>query len=169
MTFTKFVAGMLLASAATAAAIVPASPALAQPADFGAQAEALLDAAYPADGPGAAVVVMQGGRVIYAGGRGLADIETQRRITPDSVFKLGSIVKQFTAAMVLQLVAEGRMSLDDPISRFFPDFPEPAAHATVRQLLNHTSGINDYSKIPGWIAQAGTRPWTTAAPGPSVG
>ena len=54
------------------------------------------------------------------------------------------------------------MSLDDPISRFFPDWPQPGAGATVRQLLNHISGIQDYSKVPGWIARNRTRPWTTA-------
>jgi D-alanyl-D-alanine carboxypeptidase len=156
-----FVSLALATTALTAPAIWPAA-AVAQPADFAAQADALVQAAFPADGPGAAVIVTRGGRVLYSGGRGLADIEASRPITPDSVFKLGSIVKQFTAALVLQLVAEGRISLDNPISRFFPDFPEPAARATVRQLLNHSSGINDYSKIPGWIAQARTRSWTTA-------
>jgi CubicO group peptidase (beta-lactamase class C family) len=75
---------------------------------------------------------------------------------------MGSIVKQFTAAIILQLVAEGKISLDDPISRFFPDWPKPAAGATVRQLLNHTSGIQDFSKIPGWIAKNRHRAFTTA-------
>ena len=162
MSFTRLLAALAVSTATFALPIAGANVAIAQPADFRARAEAMVEAAYPADGPGAAVVVMRGGRVIYAAGRGLADLETRRPITPDSVFKLGSIVKQFTAAVVLQLVAEGRISLDDPIARFFPDFPEPAARATVRQLLNHTSGINDYTKIPGWIARAGTRSWTTA-------
>jgi CubicO group peptidase (beta-lactamase class C family) len=136
--------------------------AVALPSDFSAQADALVKAAYPADGPGAAVIVTRGGRVIYAAGRGLADVEAGRPITPDTAFRLGSIVKQFTAAVVLQLVAEGKLSLDDPISRFFPDWPQPGAGATVRQLLNHASGIQDYSKIPGWIAKNRHRPWTTA-------
>jgi CubicO group peptidase (beta-lactamase class C family) len=79
------------------------------------------------------------------------------------VFRLGSITKQFTAAVVLQLVAEGKMSLDDPVSRFFPDYPQPGASATVRQLLNHTSGIQSYTSIPGWMTEANTnRPYTTA-------
>ncbi len=162
MTFTNFLASLALATSSLAAPVIAASPSTALPADFAAQAGAILDAAYPAGGPGAAVVVTRGGRVIYSGGRGLADVEAGRAITPDAVFKLGSIVKQFTAAVVLQLVAEERISLDDPISRFFPDFPQPSARATVRQLLNHTSGIQDYTKIPGWIARARIRPWTTA-------
>ena len=158
---TATLASVAIATGAFTAAPNRAAAAMVQPAGFIAQADAMLEAAFPADGPGVAVVVVRGGRVIYSAGRGLADLETRRPITPASVFKLGSIAKQFTAAVVLQLVGEGRLSLDDPISRFFPDFPQPSAGATVRQLLNHTSGIQDYSKIPGWIAQAGSRPWTT--------
>ncbi|MDQ3077259.1 MAG: beta-lactamase family protein [Pseudomonadota bacterium] len=125
-------------------------------------ADAMLAAAYPADGPGAAVIVTRGGRVIYSAGRGLADVEARRPITADTAFRLGSIVKQFTAAVVLQLVAEKKLSLDDSVSRFFPDYPQPGAGATVRQLLNHSSGIQDFSKIPGWIGKNRHRPWTTA-------
>lgn len=144
-------------------AVVAAAPAVAQPADFVRQADAIVDASYPADGPGAAVVVMRGGRVIYSRGRGLADVEARRAITPDTVFRLGSITKQFTAAVILQLVAEGRISLDDPISRFFPDYPQPGATATVRQLLNHTSGIQSYTGIPGWMTEEHTNhAYTTA-------
>lgn len=157
---TLFAALAFAAASASAPAIAAASA--AQPAEFRAEADALLEAAFPADGPGAAVVVTRGGRVIYSAGRGLADLESRRPVTPDTVFRMGSIAKQFTAALVLQLVAEGRISLDDPISRFFPDFPQPSARATVRQLLNHTSGIQDYTKVPGFIAAAGTRLWTTA-------
>lgn len=140
----------------------PAAAPAAAAAAFPREAGAMLDAAFPADGPGAAAVVARGGTVLYSGARGLADVETGRPITPDTPFLLGSIVKQFTAAIVLQLVAEGKLSLDDPISRFFPDWPRPGANATVRQLLNHTSGIQDYTKVPGWIAANRDRDWTTA-------
>ena len=91
------------------------------------------------------------GETLYQAGRGLADVEARRPITPDSVFRLGSITKQFTAAVILQLVQEGRISLDDPVSRFLPDYPGPGASATVRQLLNHTSGIQSSTGIPGWM------------------
>lgn len=149
-------------SAATLAPAPAVSAAISRPVDFKTQADAVLKAAFPADGPGAAVVVTRHGRVIYAAGRGLADLETGRLMTPDTVLKLGSITKQFTAAVILQLVAEGRISLDDPISRFFPGHPRPAADATVRQLLNHVSGIQDYTKIPGFMGGERTlRPITT--------
>jgi D-alanyl-D-alanine carboxypeptidase len=152
-----------LAAAPVLVPVAGTGAAIAQPADFRTRAAAILDAAYPADGPGAAVIVTRGGQVIYSAGRGLADVGTRRPITPDSVFRYGSITKQFTAAIVLQLVAEGRISLDDPLSRFFPDYPQPGAAATVRQLLNHTSGIQSYTGIPGWMTEANTsRAYTTA-------
>jgi CubicO group peptidase (beta-lactamase class C family) len=163
MRLTRVLGCVALAAAPLAAPVAGSGTAIAQPADFRARADAILQAAYPADGPGAAVVVMRGGRVIYSAGRGLADVDAHRAITPETVFRLGSLTKQFTAAVVLQLVAEGRISLDDPISRFFPDYPQPGARATVRQLLNHTSGIQSYTGIPGWMTEANTnRAYTTA-------
>ena len=137
--------------------------AAAPPADLSARADAILAAGYPADGPGAAVIVTRGGETLYTSARGLADVETRRPLTPDTIFRLGSITKQFTASAILRLVQEGRISLDDPISRFFPGYPQPGASATVRQLLNHTSGIQSYTAIPGWMIAANTsRPHTTA-------
>lgn len=110
----------------------------------------------PADGPGAAVVVTEGGKIIYKGARGIADLEAGTPITPDTVFRLASISKQFAAATMLQLVEEGKLTLDDPLSKFFPDYPEPGASATVRQLLNHTSGIKSYTSMLGWMSEANT-------------
>jgi D-alanyl-D-alanine carboxypeptidase len=138
------------------------APAAAVPSDFEARANAYLDSAYPADGPGAAVIVTQGGRTVYARGRGMADLATGTPIGPETVFRLGSITKQFTAAVILQLADEGRLSLDDPLSRFLPDYPAPGAGATVRQLLNHTVGVQPYTGIPGWMVEANTnRAYTT--------
>jgi D-alanyl-D-alanine carboxypeptidase len=147
------IAAMVLGSAA---------PALALPADFKAKADAFVESAWPADGPGASVIVVEHGRTVYVRGRGLADVAAGTPITPDTVFRLGSISKQFSAAVVMQLVQEGKLSLDDPLSKFLPDYPQPGASATVRQLLNHTSGVQPYTAIPGWMVEANTnRPYTT--------
>jgi CubicO group peptidase (beta-lactamase class C family) len=147
---------------AAVAALTATAPAAAVPADLRARADASLDASWPADRPGAAVIVTEGGRIVYTAGRGLADVERHIPVRPNSVFRLGSITKQFTAAIILQLVDERRISLDDPLSRFFPDYPQPGATATVRQLLNHTSGIQSYTGIPGWMTEANTnRAYTT--------
>jgi len=136
--------------------VAVAAPALAVPADFKAQADAIVAADVAADGPGAAVIVTRKGKVVYAAGRGIADIETKQEITPDTVFRLGSITKQFTAAAILKLVEQGKLSLDDPLTKFIPDYPPPGGAATVRQLLNHTSGIMPYTAIPTAMAEAST-------------
>ena len=150
--------------AAAAAAFIFAAPqaAIAQPSDFRAQADAMLAEYYPANGPGVAVIVTRGGQTIYSAGRGMGDIAANRPLAPARVFRLGSITKQFTAATILQLVGEGRISLDDPLSRFFPDYPQPGAGATVRHLLRHMSGIQSYTGIPGWMAPNMNRPHSTA-------
>jgi CubicO group peptidase (beta-lactamase class C family) len=137
-------------------ALGTASAAAAQPADFRAQADAIVRSAYPDDAPGAAVIITRHGRTLYSGSRGLADVEAGTPIGPTTVFKMGSLTKQFTAAVVLQLVQEGRISLDDPVSRFLADYRQPGASATVRQLLNHISGIQSYNDIPGWMIEANT-------------
>jgi len=157
----KFAFRLILFLAAFSA--IAAAPVAAAPADLRARADAYLAATWPADRPGAAVIVTEHGRTIYAAGRGLADVERHRPITPATVFRLGSITKQFTAAVILQLADEGRLSLDDPLSRFIPDYPQPGASATVRQLLSHMSGIQSYTGIPGWMVEANiNRPYTTA-------
>ncbi|WP_161808706.1 serine hydrolase domain-containing protein [Tsuneonella troitsensis] len=152
-----------LLKVAAASALALSAPAFAVDEGFAARAQALIDKAYPDTGPGAAVIVTEGGKVVFAGGSGKADIAAGTDITPETVFRLGSITKQFAAAALLQLVAEGKLSLDDKVSQFVPGYPEPGASATVRQLLNHTSGIQSYTGIPGWMVEAKTnRPYTTA-------
>ena len=144
--------GLLLASSA-AGAISPG---------FKAKADQLLANAYAANGPGAAVIVTENGKTIYTAGRGMADIATGRAIQPGDSFRLGSITKQFASATLLKLVEQGKLSLDDPLSKFIPDYPASGAAVTVRQLLNHTSGIADYTEIPGWMVEANTaRAYTT--------
>jgi CubicO group peptidase (beta-lactamase class C family) len=144
-----------------AAAMMMAAPAQALPADFKAKADELLRKSFPDAGPGAAVIVTDDGKVVYEAGQGLADVTAKTPITPHTVFRIGSITKQFSAAILLQLVAEGKVSLDDRLSKFLPDYPEPGAGATIAQLLNHTVGVQSYTDIPGWMiggkpAQAAT-------------
>ena len=142
--------------ASAAAALAMAAPAEAIPADFKAKADALLKQSYPAAGPGAAVIVTDDGKVVYEGAQGLADIAANRPITAQTVFRMGSITKQFSAAIMLQLAADGKLSLDDKLSKFLPDFPKPGADATVAQLLNHTVGVQSYTNIPGWMVEKNT-------------
>jgi len=97
--------------------------------------------------PGVVVGVMSRGRLLHVGTYGLADVENRVPVRDSTVFEIGSISKQFVAAAALLLVQEGRLSLDDPIHRHLADLPSEWLGVTVRQLLNHTSGIPDYEEI----------------------
>ena len=153
----------IIQSTALASSIALATvPAQAVPEDFRSQADAILADAFSEDGPGAIAVVVERGKPVYAAGRGLADIESKRPLKPAEPMRLGSITKQFTAAMVLKLVEQGEVSLDDPLSKYLPDFPKPGADATIRQLLNHTSGIRSYTSIPGLLQARAATPHSTA-------
>lgn len=113
--------------------------------------ETLLSSAFPPDGPGAAVLVMKDGKPLLRKGYGLADLELGVPVRPDMVFRLGSITKQFTAVGILMLVAEGKVGLDDEITRFLPDFPTHDQKITVENLLTHTSGVKSYTEMPAWL------------------
>jgi D-alanyl-D-alanine carboxypeptidase len=93
--------------------------------------------------PGAeAAVVFPDGR-LWAGESGLADLRTRHPVRPDTLFAIGSVTKTFIAALVLSLAQDGKLSLDDRLSRWVPSFPD-SRHITLRQLLNHTSGTSDF-------------------------
>ena len=124
-------------------------------ATLAATLDSLFAAVYPDDEPGVAVLVTKGDRVLLRKGYGLANVEHGVPIEPDMVFRLGSITKQFTAAAVLALAADGKLSVDDPISKFLPDYPGPGAAVTLHQLLNHTGGIPSYTSLPGFWDTAG--------------
>lgn len=111
-------------------------------------ARQLMEKAYPADGPGAAILVARGDEVLYRSARGRASIELGVPLDADQVFRMGSITKQMAAAGLLTLVEQGRLSLEDPLSKFLPDYPG-GGNVSVRMLLNHTSGIKSYTGIPG--------------------
>lgn len=96
---------------------------------------------------GLAIAVSHGGRRLIEKGYGLADLENEVAVGPETVFRIGSITKQFTAAVVLQLVEEGALGLDDPITNFLPDYPAHGEVITVRHLLTHSSGIFEYTDI----------------------
>ncbi|MFZ2055421.1 MAG: serine hydrolase domain-containing protein [Candidatus Aminicenantales bacterium] len=95
--------------------------------------------------PGLALAVMRHGKIIKARGYGLSNIELNVPVTAESIFQSGSVGKQFTATAVMMLVEEGRVGLDDKITKYFPEAPESWNKITVRHLLTHTSGIKDYT------------------------
>jgi CubicO group peptidase (beta-lactamase class C family) len=108
-------------------------------------ADRYLSAVLGPDEPGMAVLVAHAGEIRYNKAFGLADTETQRALTPQSGFRIGSVTKQFTAAAILLLVQDGRLSLDDTLAAFYPQIPN-AGRITLRQMLNHTAGIRSYTE-----------------------
>ena len=95
--------------------------------------------------PGVAVAIVRGGEVVKAQGYGLANVEHQVAVKPETIFQSGSVGKQFTSTVVMLLVEEGKLALSDPLTKFFPEAPAPWRGITVRHLLTHTSGIPDYA------------------------
>jgi len=101
--------------------------------------------------PGLALAVLEGGRIVKAKGYGLANIEQHVPVTPSTVFQSASVGKQFTAAEILLLVQDGKLALEDPISKYLRGAPKEWSGITVRHLLTHTSGIPDYGEDSTWL------------------
>ena len=97
-----------------------------------------------ADSPGAAVVVVKDGTVVYQRGYGCADLEHRIPITPQTLFDVASVAKQFTGLSVAMLVQQGKLSLDDDIHQHLPDVPNFGKPITINNLLHHTSGLRDW-------------------------
>ncbi len=94
--------------------------------------------------PGCALGVFRNGAVLYAKGYGLASVELNVPITPQTVFDIGSTSKQFTASSILLLEQEGKLSLNDDVRKYIPELPDYGHTITILNLLNHTSGLRDY-------------------------
>ncbi len=107
--------------------------------------DSLFSAEFRADEPGGALLVMRGDSIVYSKCIGLADLGTREEITPNTLFNLGSISKTFVANGILILHEKGKLSLDDPMSTYFPEFKnrEIADSVTITHLLTHTSGLPD--------------------------
>ena len=113
-------------------------------------ADSIFSALTPGRSPGAAVLVSRDGRVLFEGGYGYASIENQVKVTPATKFRIGSITKQFTAAAILRLQEQGKLSVTDPLSKFIPDFPKGET-ITLHHLLTHTSGLHSYTNKPDFL------------------
>jgi len=94
--------------------------------------------------PGLSLLLARDGKTVRAQGYGLANVELQVPVKPETVFQSGSLGKQFTATAVMMLVEEGKIKLDDPITNYLHDTPATWKQVTVRQLLSHTAGFTDY-------------------------
>ncbi|MGZ8843446.1 MAG: serine hydrolase domain-containing protein, partial [Pyrinomonadaceae bacterium] len=107
------------------------------------------------------VMVVDNGKVIYKKAVGLANMEWNIPNAPDTKFRLGSITKQFTATLILQLVEQGKIKLDGKLIDYLPDYrKDTGAKVTVHNLLSHTSGIPSYTSLPGFFANVSRNPFT---------
>src|ERR1051326_3505308 len=100
--------------------------------------------AFVGPGPGCAAAVSLEGQTVFEEPFGRADMEHNVPNTPQTIFKSGSVAKQFTAASLVLLQQEGKLSLDDPVKKYIPELPDYGAPLTIRHLLNHTSGLRDW-------------------------
>jgi CubicO group peptidase (beta-lactamase class C family) len=114
---------------------------------FASQADMIMSKRFKANEPGSAAIVARRGQVIYKKAFGMANLELDVPMQPDNVFRIGSITKQFTAVAVLQLMEQGKLSLQDTITRFIPDYPMQHNRITIEHLLTHTSGIQSYTDM----------------------
>ena len=99
------------------------------------------------DLPGAAVLVAKNGKVLFAQGYGVTDLRSLHKIDLHTNFRLASVTKQFTAMAVMLLVRDGKLRYDEPLTDVFPEFPDYGRTITIRNLLNHTSGLQDYEDL----------------------
>lgn len=121
----------------------------AAPPDFSALEGVVRKELAAANVPGAAVAVVHEGRVVYARGFGVANVETGEPMRPEMLFRLGSTTKMITAAAVVLLAEQGRLSLTEPISRYIPNLHPSIGRLTAHQLLSHQSGILDEAPMFG--------------------
>jgi CubicO group peptidase (beta-lactamase class C family) len=139
-----------------------AAPAAAQP-DPAVRVDSLFAAWNKPESPGCAVGVSQNGRTVLSRAYGSANLEHGIPNTPATVFEAGSVSKQFTAAAIVLLARQGKLSLDDDVRRYLPEVPDYGTPITLRHLLNHTSGLRDWGSVmqlAGW--PRGTRIYTHA-------
>ncbi|MFF7455103.1 serine hydrolase domain-containing protein [Kitasatospora sp. NPDC008115] len=154
------------AVALAGATVVTLAPAAVAAPRSGVDAQAELRA-FIADGSSTAAFaeVRQDGRRIWRGAAGTSDLATGQPVRSDGRFRIGSVTKAFVSTVVLQLVAEGRLRLDDPVERHLPGLVPNGDAISVRQLLNHTSGLFDYLEDPQFFFrdEASLRDWVHGA------
>lgn len=112
---------------------------------------AKIDSVFPSlksgNAPGAAVLVVRNGQTVFRQGYGVTDLRTHHPIDSQTNFRLASFTKQFTAASIMLLVRDGKLHYEDHLADIFPEFPAYGKSITIRNLLNHTSGLPDYGEL----------------------
>lgn len=139
--------------------VLAAAPRCVAP-DYAAQAQEVLAPYLEAKAFSGSILVAKDGVPVWRESFGAADREWDLANTADTKFRLGSITKQFTASAILQLVEQGKLSVDDPIAKYYAEAPAAWAKVTIKHLLTHTSGIPSYTAIPGFFDKDARLPLT---------
>jgi len=130
--------------------LVSKGAAAPQSFDSGSVVSATLNEIASINAPGVAVLVARDGKILLSHGFGMADLSNDVPISPTTKFRIGSVTKQFAAAAILKLQEEGRLSVSDKLSKFFPDYPR-GDEVTIHHLLTHTSGIKSFTSKPDFM------------------
>ncbi len=109
--------------------------------------DSLITSKFKPENPGAVFLGVKKGKVVYRKAFGMADLEMNIKMKPEFVFEIGSMTKQFTAVSILMLAEQGKLKLDDEITKFIPDYPTNGNVITIHNLLTHTSGIKDFTSM----------------------
>jgi len=117
-----------------------------------AEIDVIFNQAYPANSPGGTVLIAKDDKIIYRKAFGMANLELKVPMKPENVLQLASITKQFTSVAILILMEQGKLSLQDNLSKYITDFPR-GNEITLHHLLNHTSGIKSYTNLPEFRAK----------------
>lgn len=168
-TYTRRVASPLLtlllmlqapashAGSASTTAVAPAIVvAASQEEALAARINSEIAPLFKANEPGATIIVTRDGLTVFRQAYGMADVAKGLPMTPDTVMRIASITKQFTATGILILVDEGKLALDDDINKFLPDYPTGGKRISIEHLLTHTSGIANYTSKPTFEAGMNT-------------
>jgi D-alanyl-D-alanine carboxypeptidase len=145
---TAFAAAVLLLCLPHAALARDAATATLATQDLAGSIDALVAPMFQPDAPGATVIVVRDGQTVSRRAYGMADTGKGVKMTPEMALRLGSITKQFTATGILMLAEEGKLSVDDDITKHLPDYPTRGNKITIEHLLTHTSGIASYTSLP---------------------
>lgn len=115
--------------------------------NFESKVDSLLESKYLPSNPGAVFLIAKDGKAVYTKAFGMANMELNVPMKSEYIFEIGSMTKQFTAVSILMLLEQGKLSLEDEITKYIPDYPTQGKTITIHHLLNHTSGIKNYTSI----------------------
>ncbi|MDH7445664.1 serine hydrolase [Aquimarina sp. 2201CG14-23] len=118
--------------------------------------DAIVSSMYTQEGPGISILVAKDGKSVFRRAYGKANLELGVPLIPENVFEIGSITKQFTAVAILMLEEQGKLTVEDEITKYIPDYPTNDKKITIHHLLNHTSGIKSYTGMDSFMKSART-------------